>query len=227
MDTDRLKGKKVAVIVEHKFIPEEFEAYRSCFALLGMTVDFFSRIWYGDYTPDNPHWRPATFYSDVDPSDNQPWQSPVIMTLNDENDISNIKLDDHAAVIMAANYISVRLRYTDRSDFSSAREFVQSAPVSQFFASAMKRKEIIKGALCHGLWILTPYPELLNGRNVTCHTVVMADIVNCNANIMFETNAEGRREPQKVVVDDDLVTGFSKHEVIPFIQAIARQILSV
>ena len=30
-----LRGKKVAVIVEHKFIPEEIAAYQSCFTLPG------------------------------------------------------------------------------------------------------------------------------------------------------------------------------------------------
>jgi len=44
----------------------------------------------------------------------------------------------------------------------------------------------------------------------------MADVLNCHA--IIENNARG------VVVDDDLVTGFSKHEVLPFIAAIAQQI---
>lgn len=226
MDINLLKGKKVAVIAEHKFIPEEFEAYRSCFAVLGMEVDFISRIWYGDWNPKNPNWQSAKFYSDVDPSDNEPWQTPNIITLEDDKDISSINLDDYAAVIMSANYVSVRLRFTDTADFTSAREYVQSAPVPQFFASAMRRKDIVKGALCHGLWILTPYPELLEKRKVTCHTVVMSDIVNCDADVQFETNENDVLAPQKVVVDGDLVTGFSKHEVIPFIQAIAEQILT-
>lgn len=66
---------------------------------------------------------------------------------------------------------------------------------------------IVKGALCHALWILTPVPELLKGRRVICHTVVLADIVN----------AGGIYVPDEshVVVDRDLVTGRSAQD-LPF-----------
>jgi hypothetical protein len=44
----------------------------------------------------------------------------------------------------------------------------------------------------------------------------MADVLNCGADIVV--NAE------RVVKDNDLVTGFSKHEVLPFMAAVAEQI---
>ncbi|MDR2601389.1 MAG: DJ-1/PfpI family protein [Spirochaetaceae bacterium] len=212
-----LAGKKIAVLVENKFIPEEIQAYQTGFRLYGAEVDFVSRIWYGDYKPES-----AVFYSDVDPSDEEPWQSPEKLTV--AKDVSAINLDDYAAVIITANYVSVRLRWSEKTDFKDARELVRSAPVSRFFAEAMPRRDIVKGALCHGLWTLTPYPELLKGRKATCHTVVMADILNCGAEIVFEDSANGGKEPAKVVVDDDLATGFSKHEVVPFIEAIAAAV---
>jgi protease I len=80
----------------------------------------------------------------------------------------------------------------------------------------MRQKRIVKALLCHGLWVLTPNPKLLRGRKVICHSVVMADIVNCGAQIVLT--------PNRVVTDDDLVTGFSKHQVLPFIAAIAERI---
>lgn len=80
----------------------------------------------------------------------------------------------------------------------------------------MQDKRLVKGLLCHGLWILTPNPKLLRGRRVICHSVVMADIVNCGAQIVVN--------PERVVSDDDLVTGFSKHQVLPFIAAIATRV---
>ncbi len=219
-----LNGKKVAVFVEHKFIPEEIAAYQSCFTMLGASVDVISRTYYDAYKPGNPYWKPAVFYSDVDPSDQQPWQGPESVSVPDDNDLSKIDLNSYAAVIMAANYVSVRLRYPDDPTISDPRKLVQSAPVVRFFADAMKRPDLVKGALCHGLWILTPHPELLKGRKVTCHTVVMADILNCEAEVVFEDVGGGKMAPAKVVVDEDLVTGFSKHEVLPFIEAVARQI---
>jgi protease I len=223
--TDKpLAGKKIAVVVESKYIPEEIEAYRSCFSLLGASVDFISRLYYGDYKPGNQYWRSPVFYSDVDPTDQEPWQSPERLPMNDNNDITNIDLDDYAAVIQSANYTSVRMRYTDFANATDVRTFVQSAPVVRFFAEAMGRKDLVKGALCHGLWILTPNPQLLEGRRVTCHTVVMADILNCGAHIVFEDTGNGTQAPAKVATDGDLVTGFSKHEVVPFIEAITEQI---
>lgn len=219
-----LDGKKIAVIVESKFIPEEIQAYQNCFTVLGAKVDLISRIWYGDYKPGSPYWKTPTFVSDVDPSDQQPWQGPETVSVPDNNDVSNLNLDDYAAVIMTANYVSVRLRYPDDATITDPRKLVQSAPVVRFFAEAMKKPNLVKGALCHGLWILTPNPELLKGRDVTCHTVVMADILNCGANIVMEDLGGGKAAPAKVVVDGDLVTGFSKHEVIPFIEAVAAQI---
>ncbi len=221
-----LEGKKVAVFVEHKFIAEEIQAYQSCFGMLGATVQIVSRIYYGDYRPGNPYWQTPVFYSDVDPGDQQPWQSPEAISVPDSNDLSTIDLDAYAAVIMSANYVSVRLRYPDNPSISDPRELVQSAPVVRFFAEAMQRPRLIKGALCHGLWILTPYPHLLKDRKVTCHTVMMSDILNCGADVVFEDVGDGKRAPAKVVVDTDLVTGFSKHEVVPFIEAITERIVA-
>jgi len=214
-NTPQLNGERIAVIVENKFIPEEIEAYRSGFALLGAEVEFVSRIWYGDYRP-----KSATFYSDVDPLDDAPWESPHRLEVG--RDISTLRIGEHAAVIMSANYTSVRLRQADLpQDLAqfNARELVRSAPVPRFFAELMAEPKVVKGALCHGLWILAPYPELLRGRRVVCHPVVMADILNCGAEIVVDAT--------RVVTDRDLVTGFSKHEVVPFIAAVARQIAAL
>jgi protease I len=55
----------------------------------------------------------------------------------------------------------------------------------------------------------------------------MSDILNCGAEVVFDDVDGGRKAPAKVVVDRDLVTGFSKHEVVPFVEAVAGQIMSV
>lgn len=218
-----LVGKKIAVLVENKYIPEEIEAYRTAFTLLGAEVQFISRIWYGSYKPS----KDPVFFSDVDPSDDEPWESPQRLAVSHERDISTAEPSDYAAVIMSANYTSVRLRWEalpQDQELMDARAYVQSPPVVQFFAKAMRNPAVVKGALCHGLWILTPFPGLLAGRRVTCHSVVMADILNCGAEILFDKDKEGKSEVAKVVTDEDLVTGYSKHEVLPFIDAIAEQI---
>ena len=45
MATTILAGKKIAVLVETEFIPEEIEAYQKRFAELGATVHLMSRLW--------------------------------------------------------------------------------------------------------------------------------------------------------------------------------------
>ena len=222
METKPLAGKRVAVCVEHKFIPEEIEAYRVGFGRLGAEVHFASRI--GGSAS-------VTFYSDVDPLDNDPWEKPHTLTVRHDVTLIEEQLDTYAAIIMAANYTSVRLRWdslpkekigdltaADIAGFD-ARAHVQAPPTVRLFARAMVNESLVKGALCHGLWVLTPNAHLLDTRRVICHSVVMADVLNCGALIELT--------PSGVVVDRDLVTGFSKHEVVPFIEAIAAQVVAL
>jgi protease I len=230
MDPKPLAGQRVAVFVEHKFIPDEVAAYRAGFASLGADVHFASRLWYGEGKPPSPP-QPVTFYSDVDPLDEAPWESPHTLQATHDVQAIAVELDKYAAVIMSANYTSVRLRWDalpkpqladltagDIAGFD-ARRYVQGAPAVRLFEQAMQRKRLVKGALCHGLWVLTPNPHLLRGRRVICHSVVMADVLNCGAEVTLANSG--------VVVDDDLVTGFSKHEVISFIAAIADRIIAL
>ncbi len=208
MNGGLLEGKKIAVLVESEFIPEEIEVYRHGFAATGAEVHFMSRLW-GNAS--------VTFFSDVE----EFGQAPQTLEVN--LDFQKVALEDYAAVIMAANYTSVRLRYFERpKDQPFSADMVKSAPAVQFFARAMANPRIVKGALCHGLWILTPNPELLKGRKVICHEVVLADILNCGAQYVPPDE-----QNNGVVVDRDLVTGRSKNEVRPFVHAIARQILSL
>lgn len=199
-----LGGKKIAVLLESEFIPEEIEAYQKRFSELKATVHLMSRLW------GNPSVR---FFSDED-TGNTP------QTIEVNVDFQNVDVNDYAAVIMSANYTSVRLRYFQPPQGEPiTAEQVRTSPAVQFYARAMANPKIIKGALCHGLWIVTPMPELLKGRRVICHEVVLADIINAGA--VYEPSPSG------VVVDNDLVTGRSKHEVEPFIDAITEQIQQI
>ena len=208
MNGRKLEGKKIAVLVESEFIPEEIETYSRDFGAMGAEVHFMSRLW------GNPI---VTFFSDVEKFDQTPRKLEVTI------DFQKVRLEDYAAVIMAANYTSVRLRYFERPQGQPfSPDMVRSAPAVQFFARAMANPRIIKGALCHGLWILTPHPELLKGRQVICHEVVLADILNCGAQFVAPDETNGG-----VVVDGDLVTGHTGKHAPPFAQAIAQQIISL
>lgn len=199
MTTKALTGKKVAVLVETEYIPEEIAAYQTRFPELGATVHFMSRLW------GNSSVR---FVSDVDEVGKELQSLDVYM------DFQNADINDYAAVIMAANYTSVRLRYFQPPEGQpTSPQQTQTAPAVQFFAAAMANPKVVKGFLCHGLWILTPMPELLKGRKIICHEVVLADIANAGAEyVPSETG---------IVVDGDIVTGRSGADVDKFIEAIA------
>ena len=208
MTLQPLAGKKIAVLVESQYVPGEIEAYRYGFGALGAEVHFMSRLWGNER---------LTFVGEVELASQTP------QTLEVDIDFQNVRLEDYAAVIMAANYTSVRLRYFAPPEGQPVSpNMARSAPAVEFFARAMRNPRIVKGPLCHGLWILTPCPELLKDRRVICHEVVLADVLNCGAIYVPQDAQNGG-----VVVDGDLVTGRSWHEVEPFVQAVARQILAL
>jgi protease I len=129
-------------------------------------------------------------------------------------DVADLRVSDYDIVLQAANYTAVRLREIPPMGSHGSVAETREVPAVRFFADAMRDKRIVKGALCHGLWILTPCPELLRGRRVMCHTVVLADIANTGA--VYVPN-EG-----EVIVDDDLVTGRSSKNIPEYVDTIVR-----
>jgi protease I len=212
MVTKTLEGKKIAVLVETEFIPQEIAAYQTRFPELGATVHFMSRLW------GNQSVRFVSDVDSVEDADRINRHQTSLPTLEVNIDFQNVDINEYAAVIMAANYTSVRLRYFEPpAGQPISPEQTRTAPAVQFFAKAMANPKIIKGLLCHGLWLLTPMPELLKGRRVICHEVVLADIANAGAVYV--------PSPTNIVVDGDMVTGRSGQDVNAFIDAIAQQIV--
>ena len=145
-----LEGKKIAVLVETEYIPAEIAAYQAHFGELGATVHFMSRLW------GNPSTR---FVSDVD----EVGKSLEYLDVN--IDFEHVDLNEYAAVIMAANYTSVRLRYFQPPQGQPVSpEQTRTAPAVQFFAKAMcKSPTSLKVCCVTGYGCLTPMPELLKG----------------------------------------------------------------
>jgi protease I len=191
-----LAGKRVAVIVESQYIPQEIEIYRQRFQSYGATVDLVSHLW------GQPKQR---FYSTVEPGvvDQPQWLEVGI-------EVDDVKPSDYAAIIAVANYATVRLRSVpEPPPAADPRELVRNAPAVRFFGDAMRDRRIVKGAPCHALWLLTPRPEVLRGRRVVCNTVVLADVLNAGAEyVPFE---HGTPDSEQVFVDDDLVTNTGWH----------------
>ena len=192
----RLDGARAVVLTETEFIPKEMDYYREHFPRVGATVDFATNLW---GAPER------TLVADV--------TDPIVPpTMKVSLDVANLRVDDYDIVLQAANYTAVRLREIPPMGSHGSVEATRDVPAVKFFADAMRNKRIVKGALCHGLWILTPYPELLRGRHVMCHTVVLADIANTGA--VYVPN-EG-----EVLVDGDLVTARSSKNIPEYFAAI-------
>jgi putative intracellular protease/amidase len=210
MELASLAGKKIAILVESQYFAPEIKYYLQEFSALGAEVQLMSRLW------GNPQ---LTFVSEVETPNTIP------ETLDVHIDFSTINMNDYAAIIMAANYTSVRLRWVADEDLkggaldgSSAR----LAPAVQFFYNAMMNPKIIKGFPCHGLWILTPCPELLAGRTVTCNRVMLGDVRNAGGVYVSSTTG--------VVADADMVTSdSSSHEetLREFVNVVQSQIVAM
>lgn len=197
-----LEGKKVAVLVETEYIHDEISYYQTQFPLLGAKVDLLSYLW-GEPQKE--------FICDID---NPARPVRDIHTLIVNKCVSKTNPDNYDIVIMAANYCAVRLREIPPMGSIGSPKLIATAPAVKFFAKAMKNKKIVKGAMCHALWILTPRPDLLKGRKVICHTVVLSDIVNAGATFV--------PDPKLVVIDDDLVTARSAANLEDYFNAIVK-----
>ena len=196
-----LEGKKVAVLVETEYIPGEVKHYAEAFPKLGARVDFMANLKIHDTDC-------LTIVSDV----TEPGETPESMEVT--IDVSDVDVNDYAIVIQTANYCAVRLREIPPIGSLGGVAQIKDPPAVRFFAQAMVNKRIVKGALCHALWILTPWPELLRDRKVICHTVVLADIHNAGAIYV--------PDPVEVVVDEDLVTARSFANMDAYFDTLVR-----
>ena len=93
--------------------------------------------------------------------------------------------------------VSDRLRYTE--------DITKLPPATEFLARAFAEKDVIKGIICHGMWLVAPLPELVRGRPVVAHNNLHGDVVNMGA---IYTD-------QDVVIDGDLVTGPHRRPLPP------------
>ncbi len=222
MPNNPLAGKKVAVVVEAQYIPGEIRVYQERFTQYGATVDLVSRLWGNASLP---------FYSTVEPyrdEDTPPgeWIIPDVEWLDVGLDVDQVDLDEYAAVVVAANYTSVRLRYSELDlTTANAAERARNAPAARFFRRAMENPRIIKGAACHALWLLTPSPDILAGRRVICNPVVLSDVLNAGA--IYTPCPPGTPSENQVIVDGDLVTNNSWHASEALADSIKDQILAL
>jgi len=168
-----LKGKKVAVMIESDFYEPEIHYYQHRFREEGIDLHFLTRLWGQNSIAFTGH----------------EWKVPFTDVEETFEGTSDAKLREYSAIIVPSGIVSDRLRYTE--------DIAKIPPATEFLARAFAEKGIIKGIICHGMWLVAPKPELVRGRRVVVHNNLHGDAVNMGAIYVDED----------VVVDgDDFVT---------------------
>jgi protease I len=170
----RLQGKKIGILMESDFFEDEITYYRFRFAEEGADLHFLTRLWGQEALTFKGH----------------EYQVPFECRESFEG-MDDDTLKSYAAIIIPAGMVADRLRYTE--------DIAKLPPACDFIQRVFAEKTIIKGVICHGMWLLAPVPELVRGRNVVVHNNLLGDVKNMGAQFV----------DQDVVVDDDLVTARS------------------
>ena len=167
-----MSRKKIGVLMESDFYEKEIFYYEHRFPEEGLDLHFLTRLW---------GQRSITFTG-------HEYKAPFEVHESFE-EMSDQDLSEYAAIIVPSAIVSDRLRYTD--------DVTKLPPACEFLKRVFADPAIVKGVICHGMWLLAPTPELVRGRNVVVHNNLHADAINMGAVYV----------DQDVVVDGDLVTG--------------------
>jgi protease I len=170
----KLTGKKIGILFEGDFYENEIFYYKYRFPEEGAEIHFLSRLWNQDK---------ITFYG-------HEYKVPMDCFESFEN-MSDEELRSYDAIIVPSGMVSDRLRYTE--------DVEKIPPATTFLKRAFAEKSILKGIICHGLWLVAPATELVKGKKLVCHNNLIGDAKAYGA---IYTNED-------VVVDGELVTGRS------------------
>ncbi|MDQ4075800.1 MAG: DJ-1/PfpI family protein [Chloroflexota bacterium] len=168
----RLQGKKIGILIESDFYEKEIFYYEHRFPEEGAELHFMSRLWGQPFLTFTGHEYRAPFEC------HESFEG-----------MSDDELRSFDAIIVPSAIVSDRLRYTE--------DVNKLPPACEFLQRAFAEKQIIKGIICHGMWLMAPIPELVRGRRVVAHNNLHGDVKNMGAIYIDED----------VVVDGDLVTG--------------------
>jgi protease I len=171
----KLVGRKIGILLESDFYEPEIFYYQRRFAEEGAEVHLLTRLW----------GQPSLTFLGHE------YRAPIEVHESFE-DIDDEELRGYAAIIVPSGMVSDRLRYTEDPQR-------QLPPATAFLRRAFAEPGVLKGIICHGMWLLAPAPELVRGRPVVAHNNLYGDVTNMGAIYTDED----------VVVDGDLVTGRS------------------
>lgn len=167
----KLLGKKIGIFIESDYFEKEIFYYQLRFAEEGADLHFFSRLWGQERITFSGH----------------EYRAPLECSESFE-DMSEEELKSYDVIIVPSGIVSDRLRFSD--------DVHLLPPASALLKRAFDHPHIIKGIICHGMWLMSPISELIEGRKVVVHNNLYSDAINYGLNYVDED----------VVVDGDLVT---------------------
>jgi protease I len=185
----KLEGKKIGILFESDFYEPEIFYYQRRFPEEGIDLHFLSRLWGQSSLTFKGHEYHIPFEC------HESFEGMDDSTLR-----------SYAAIIVPAGMVADRLRYTD--------DIGRLPPAVEFLKRAFAETSILKGIICHGMWLVAPAPELVRGRKVVVHNNLLGDARNMGAIYV----------DQDVVVDRDLVTARTGGHCHVFARAIIDKI---
>jgi protease I len=187
----RLAGHHIGILLESDYVEPEIAYYQLRFAEEGAQVSLYTRLWGNDELTFSGH----------------EYRAPLTVR-GDLATLDYSALSQLSALIVPGGMVADRLRYSEDPD--------RLAPAVELMRRAFRLPNLVKGIICHGLWLLAPAADLVRGRAVTCHNNLVADVRLMGA----------RYVGQDVVVDGDLVTGRSADRCHLFARAVIEQVVA-
>ena len=158
----------IAILMESDFYEREIWYYQYRFLEAGAQARFVSRLWGNEALTFTGHEYRAPFEC--------------------RGDLETLDLDAVDALIVPSGMVADRLRYTE--------DFARLPPATELLRRAFDRPGLVKGIICHGLWLCAPDPAMIRGRRLTCHPNLHGDAIAYGAQFVDDD----------LVEDGDLVT---------------------
>jgi protease I len=186
-----LTGAKIGILIESDYYEPEIHYYERRFAEEGAHVHFLTRLWGNSE---------ITFLG-------HEWHDPFTANETFEG-IDDDELRTYDAIIVPSGMVSDRLRFTE--------DVNKIPPATEFLRRAFAQPSVLKGIICHGMWLVAPAPELVAGRQVTVHN-----------NLIGDAKAYGAKYVDADVVHDgdDLITGRTGQHAHLFAHALIKALV--
>jgi protease I len=177
---------KIAVLMESDFYEREIFYYQHRFAEENMELHFLTRLWGQDRLAFKGHDYQIPFECEESFEGREP--------------------NEYSAVIVPAGMVADRLRYTD--------DVRKLPPAVDFMARAFADPKVIKGIICHGMWLMSPVAHLVKGRKAVVHNNLLGDAKCMGIDY----------QDQDLVWDNDLVTARTGGHCHLFARAIIHRL---